>query len=1330
MSQHLTVQELDAAQKRLSDYERSRPDVVTLAMLASMARKIEPELLRALRFSLSNRFLADQRPTVGTEAALWFSSFIESRGSDGITLLPEFSKLLRERLRLDSSLLEATRKVIQECHEKSPPIICWEENLIYLSLSNSVVEGERKQLIDQEVWKVVKAISTDKRPGLEEWIVEIGDRLPVAASQDPLLSQLRNLSQIRILQRDTFASDISDFTQIAKLDFSEVPTVVLDVLMVSDVFRIGFLSGEGEYGIRVPNIEPITLEILDSTVSRKVTTLVVPSGEYGEISVQSDSIRIRTIDGRIYLIDPKLFEMQEMVGDAWAATENKLEQSASSGQLIVEKINSLNIYAQKLYDEGKCSEAIKKWKEVLSLDSENKKAIEGINNTNLSSPFNVPFPRNPYFTGHKKIQIKLHDTLKSDVVATFAQAISGFGGIGKTETAVEYAYRYRCEYNAVFWVKADSREALISDYVALARDLNLPEKDAKEQGLIVVAVRRWLENNSGWLLVFDNADEPRLLEDYIPINHKGHIILTSRAQIFSNLGIMNPIKMDKMSPEESKEFLLIRTGRNKHQLEQIEIDIIEQIGEELDYFPLALEHAGAYIHEKNSSFNDYLISYRKRGIELLEKTKSDRYQKTVATTWSLNFEQVEQTSNAAIDLLYVSAFLNPYSIPLELIAQGADELGPVLSESLADVESNPLALDEVLDPLNKYSLISRDPVSRTYSIHRMVQAVLKDRMDNDTQRKWAECTIKAVDKTFPEVEFKTWNVCETMIPHAITCLELIEKSNFEFQEAARLLNKAGNYLKARALYGVAKLFLEQALGIRKKVLEEDNPDLAETFNNLAGLYRAQGKYKEAEEYYNNALATRKKLGEEHPDLAETFNDLAGLYRAQGKYKEAEEYYNNALAIRKKLGEDDPDLAETFDSLAGLYQDQGKYEKAEEFYNTALNINKKVLGEDHPDLATTLNNLGLLYKNQGKYEKAEEFYNTALNINKKVFGEDHPDLAATFNNLGLIYRDQGKYNDAEPMFWRALEIRDKSLGKDHPDVANSLNNLAELFRVQGKYNDAESLYRRSLEVRERVLGNEHPDTLASINGLAMLLRSKGDYMGAEPLYRRALESRERVLGNEHPDTLTSVNNLAMLLKSKGDYKGAESLLRRALEGYERVLGNEHPDTLTSVNNLALLLYSKGDYKGAEPLYRRALESRERVLGNEHPNTLASINGLAMLLRSKGDYMGAEPLLRRALMDYERVLGNEHPDTLANLNNLALLFYSKGDYKGAEPLVRRALEGICKVSRNMGGAHPHQEGMVNNYASCLQKMGLNEVQVRQKLEAVLNSFGFNVDDFLTP
>jgi len=171
-------------------------------------------------------------------------------------------------------------------------------------------------------------------------------------------------------------------------------------------------------------------------------------------------------------------------------------------------------------------------------ESQNNPKVCIIDQYETSPLWNVPFQRNPYFTGREDVLKELHNALKSDKAAALAQAISGLGGIGKTQTAVEYTYRYRNEYKVVLWVKADSREALISDYAALAQVLDLPEK------------------NSGWLLVFDNADEPGLLEDYIPIDHKGHILLTSRAQLFDNLRISKPVELEKMPPDEAKEFLM------------------------------------------------------------------------------------------------------------------------------------------------------------------------------------------------------------------------------------------------------------------------------------------------------------------------------------------------------------------------------------------------------------------------------------------------------------------------------------------------------------------------------------------------------------------------------------------------------------------------------------------------------------------------------------------------------------------------------------------------------------------------------------------------------
>ncbi len=682
----------------------------------------------------------------------------------------------------------------------------------------------------------------------------------------------------------------------------------------------------------------------------------------------------------------------------------------------------------------------------------------------FSIPCNIPFQRNPYFTGREDVLEKLHSALKSDKAAALAQAISGLGGIGKTQTAVEYTYRYRNEYDAVLWVKADSREALISDYAALAQVLDLPEKDAKEQNLIAAAVRRWLENNSGWLLVFDNADEPRLLEDYIPINHKGHILLTSRAQLFDNLGISKPVELEKMPPDEAKEFLLKRTGRSD--LSQVENEAILKIVEELDYLPLALEQAGAYIKELKAGFSNYLSSYRTRGMDMFKKhlPVTGKYPKSVATTWLLNFEEVEKKSKASAELLTASAFLNPDNIPFELIIMGAPELGEMISSAIKGIEKDPLVLDELLLPLTRYSLISRDV--GTYSILRLVQAVIRDRIGKDAERIWAERTVKAINSAFPAVEFSNWHLCERLIPHAQAGFELIKKYEFEFEEAASLLNQTGFYLNEHARYAETEPMYRRALEMSEKLLGKNHNDVATSLNNLAGLYMTKGKYNQAKPMYKRALKIREKsLGKDHIDVAHSINNLAELYRTQEKYNKAEPLYLRSLEIKEKsFGKNHPDVAISLNNLGELYRAQGIYAEAELMHKRALEINEKSLGKNHPDIAISLNNLAGLYDSQGKYAKAKPIYRRALKIFEKSFRKDHPYIATLLNNLAELYKTEGKYGKAELFYRRALEIYEKSLGKNHSSVAMVLENLAALLRKTNREAEAKEMEERARGIK--------------------------------------------------------------------------------------------------------------------------------------------------------------------------------------------------------------------------------------------------------------------------
>jgi NB-ARC domain len=347
--------------------------------------------------------------------------------------------------------------------------------------------------------------------------------------------------------------------------------------------------------------------------------------------------------------------------------------------------------------------------------------------------WNVPHTRNPHFTGRSEELQKLRKQLVESGTTGLSQvqAISGLGGIGKTQTALEYAHRHRQDYSAVFWVQADTDGQICSGFINIARNLNLQQKDEADQNIIVNAAKSWLESHPDWLLIFDNADAPKIVQDYLPQRSNGHILVTSRAQDFSSLGIDEPVFLNKLKHEEAVRFLLGSTGRS---LDHSEKPDAEKLTKELDYLPLALEQAAAYIKKLGCSFAAYLSRYEKQKIDWLEKGKvRTSYPASVAKTWALNFEKVQDESPASVALLQISAFLSPDNIPIELITLGREELGTEISEFFSG-EIDEITVAELFNPLTSYSLVQVNRKLSTYSIHRLVQEVLKAKMDIEKKK--------------------------------------------------------------------------------------------------------------------------------------------------------------------------------------------------------------------------------------------------------------------------------------------------------------------------------------------------------------------------------------------------------------------------------------------------------------------------------------------------------------------------------------------------------------------------------------------------------------------
>ena len=712
-------------------------------------------------------------------------------------------------------------------------------------------------------------------------------------------------------------------------------------------------------------------------------------------------------------------------------------------------------------------------------------------------PWNVPHLRNLYFTGRESTLDNLHETLNARGTGSLIHntAISGLGGIGKTQCAVEYAYRYGREYLAVLWVQADSYKSLVSDFVKLAALLDLPEKDEPDATKVTYAVKLWLQTHSHWLLILDNADDLDIVYDFLPMLGEGHILLTTRSQATGTS--IKGIELEKMEREEGTLFLLRRAKLVGESTSLGDAPLnerreAEEIAHLLDGLPLALDQAGAYIEENGCSLADYLGLYRLRGASLLRRRGAfgrRGYPESVATTWSLAFERVQQSGTPAPDLLRLCAFLHPDAIPESMIIAGAAELGPAL-QAIGD---DPLLLNDAISELRKYSLIRRNHETKTLNIHRLVQIILRDMLDRGAQLTWAGRAVCMTERAFPNPKrAESWPLCQLYLPHAQICCELAESWDMTFPEAARLLRRTGVYLYERGQYAEAEQLLQRVLVLRQRTLDDNDPDIAESLTDLGILYYIQGKFEQAGSLLVKALSISEQAPDpDHPGVAESLMGLAWVYKTQGRFELAEPLLQRALEIREQhYGQKHVDVAEILNELGVLYNDQRRFELAEQFYRRALAILEQVLEPDHPFIAGSLNNLAVHYRKQDKFEQAELLFQQALALLEQVKGRDHPDVATGLNNLARTYADQGKFERAEPLFQRALVLREQAFGPVHPKVATTLHGLGKLFHAQGKRAEAAELFQRTLAIREETLGLQHSEVASILWDYARVLRDLG------------------------------------------------------------------------------------------------------------------------------------------------------------------------------------------------------------------------------------------------
>lgn len=716
----------------------------------------------------------------------------------------------------------------------------------------------------------------------------------------------------------------------------------------------------------------------------------------------------------------------------------------------------------------------------------------------------VPARRNLFFTGREALLEQIHNSLTQHKSTALLppQALSGLGGIGKSQTALEYAYRYAQNYHTVVWLRADTSETLASDFIMLAHLLKLPERDEQDQQRVIQAVKQWLSVMTQWLLIFDSANNLDILPDFLPASCPGHVLITTQSRIVGTLA--QSIEVDAMTVDEGA-YLLLRRAKiiNLYtpldEVDEVSLEQARTLSRLLGGVPLALDQAGAYIEETECGLAHYLNIYQLRHKEFLQQrgSASVDHPLSVATTWSLSFEQVRQVSPTAVALLQLLAFATPDAIPEECITRAVPVLGPELVAI-----DNPLQFDSAIKVLRQFSLLRRHAETNSLSIHALVQTVLRDSMDEATQRLWAERWVRALALIFPSGDYGTYQQCERLLAQGLLCAEMIQSWHMTFLEAAQLLQRVASYQKYRKNMPQALALYQQEYALLMEILPLNHKEIAFCLREMGDLFLYQGQRKRAEELFEQVVTIcEEQFGPDHLEVAHSFHDLAASCILQGKFSQGIVYGQRALRICK-LQDTTPSLeAEILNDMAYVFLQQKQYTEAETLYRQALHIHERMLEPSHPNLAIHYNNIAFCLYEQGDYVVAETLYRQALSIWEQAHGPQHPDVAHGLSNLARLYAAQEDYAQAEQYYQQAATILHTVLGPEHPTRIRPLRGLAKLHLLQKQYMQSEQYYQQILVIFEKVPDMQLSTVAEVLNEMIQLYSEQDNSQKVELLQQR-------------------------------------------------------------------------------------------------------------------------------------------------------------------------------------------------------------------------------------
>jgi len=817
--------------------------------------------------------------------------------------------------------------------------------------------------------------------------------------------------------------------------------------------------------------------------------------------------------------------------------------------------------------------------------------------TDVWSP-DIPL-RNPFFTGRDDMLQELRRQLTTDITAREPHSLQGVAGVGKTQLAVEYAYRFGADYDLVWWITAEkqatARQALAD--LAVRLDLGGPQTEVGELIRAVKDALRTSEPSRRWLLIFDNAGSPAAVGPLLP-SGPGDILITSRDQSWDRLA--KALDVDVYRRAESVEFLRRRSaGLNESDG--------SRLATELGDMPLALEHAAAWLATTGMSVEDYLGQLSKQTAEMLSSGRAASATATVAATWAISMNQLREASPAALQLLDLCAFLGPEPIPLALFLAAP---AGILPSELYDALRSPTELTDILQALRSFSLtrISRGPDRQPrLQQHRLVQAVARELIPADQRaayRALAHRLLVAADPGDPMLP-ANWPRYDGLLPHVISA----EASTSTEPAVRALVFRLARMLNLRGEYQSALDILMPAIAAWPVALDEVDRELIFARLERGSALRGLSKFAEALAVDRASYElSRGRLGPGHPDTLVIVGAYASNLRRLGDFAGARELDQHAVdVLSREKGPEDFEALRHAHNLAVDLRLAGEFQAALDINRHRAEVVARSIGPDAYAALYAINDVARDLRELGQYYEALSLQEQTFSRYREVFGSDSPDTLRAMKNLAISRRKAGRYEEAAELAADVLDRHLRKFGERHPETLAAQTNFGNDHRCLGQYAEGRGYAEISLRGYQELFGAEHPYTACAAANLAVLLRLTGEPGPARTLGEQTLRQLGATFGPGHRYTLSCAVSLASDLAELGELAAAHELDQRTLATLRQTSGEDHPYTLSCAVNLALDLRALGELDLARAMVADTLDRYQRTLGAGHPEAVAAAAG---------------------------------------------------------------------------------------------------------------------------